>query len=117
MGAEAWEEHQRAIHDPATVRATLEDYRAGLAAGRRVTCPLLVLWSERDGLGELYPDIPGIWSRWADDGTCGTVDSGHHMAEEAPEQVAGALRAFLAPDRARGARLTSRPRSTPPRPW
>ena len=46
----------RAIHDPATVRAMLEDYRAGLgvdrahdeadrAAGRRITCPTLVLWS------------------------------------------------------------------------
>ncbi len=110
MGAEAWEDYQRAIHDPATVRAMLEDYRAGLsvdryhdeadrAAGRRITCPTLVLWSEKDDLGDLYPDIPGIWRAWADDVVCGTIDSGHHMAEEAPEQLAGALRAFLAPER------------------
>ncbi|MEE1938930.1 alpha/beta hydrolase [Streptomyces sp. TRM 70361] len=107
MGAAAWEDYRRAIDDPATVRAMLEDYRAGLtvdraheeadrAAGRRITCPVLVLWSERDDLGDLYPDIPGIWRGWADDVTGGTIDSGHHMAEEAPEQLAGALRAFLA---------------------
>jgi len=56
MGAENYADYQRAIHDPATVRAMLEDYRAGLgvdrdadgadrAAGRRTTCPTLVLWS------------------------------------------------------------------------
>ncbi|MGK5447802.1 alpha/beta fold hydrolase [Streptomyces radiopugnans] len=111
MGAEAWEDYQAAIRNPATVRAMLEDYRAGLtvdrrheeadrAAGRRITCPVLVLWSEKDDLGDLYPDIPGIWRAWADDVTCGTIDSGHHMAEEAPEQLAGALRDFLAPERA-----------------
>ncbi|GAA3634559.1 alpha/beta fold hydrolase [Streptomyces chitinivorans] len=114
MGAEAWEDYQAAIRNPATVRAMLEDYRAGLtvdrrheeadrAAGRRITCPVLVLWSEKDDLGDLYPDIPGIWRNWADDVTCGTIDSGHHMAEEAPEQLAGALRAFLAPERTRAA--------------
>lgn len=52
---------RRAIHNPATVHAMLEDYRAGLgvdrahdeadrAAGRRVTCPQLMLWSLRDDL-------------------------------------------------------------------
>jgi len=49
MGAENYADYRRAIHDPATVRAMLEDYRAGLgvdreaddadrAAGRRITC-------------------------------------------------------------------------------
>jgi haloacetate dehalogenase len=56
MGAEDHADYQRAIHDPATVRAMRDDYRAGLgvdrdadeanrAAGRRTTCPTLVLWS------------------------------------------------------------------------
>ena len=57
MVAENYADYQRAIHGPATVRAMLEDYRAGLgvdrdadgadrAAGRRTTtCPTLVLWS------------------------------------------------------------------------
>ncbi|WP_308283231.1 alpha/beta hydrolase [Pseudonocardia nigra] len=34
MGAEAYAEYRRAIHDPATVRAMLEDYRAGLGLDR-----------------------------------------------------------------------------------
>jgi haloacetate dehalogenase len=71
MGPQASADYRRASEDPATVRAMLEDYRAGLgidrrhddqdrAAGRRVQCPTLVLWSTGDDLGELYDDIPGI---------------------------------------------------------
>ena len=33
MGQENFEEFRRAIHDPDTVRAMLEDYRAGLSVG------------------------------------------------------------------------------------
>jgi haloacetate dehalogenase len=54
MGEAAYADYHAAIHDPATVRAMLEDYRAGLgpdrahdeadrAAGRRLACPTLVL--------------------------------------------------------------------------
>jgi hypothetical protein len=35
MGEQAWEDYQRAIHDPATVRAMSEDYRAGLGMDRQ----------------------------------------------------------------------------------
>jgi haloacetate dehalogenase len=106
MGAEAYADFRRAIQNPETVHAMLEDYRAGLgidrrqdetyrAAGRTVSCPVLVVWSLRDDLATLYDDIPGIWRRWADDLRTGTVDSGHHMAEEAPEALASHLLAFL----------------------
>ena len=106
MGVEAYDDFRRAIHDPATVHAMCEDYRAGLgidrahddadrAAGRRVKCPTLVLWSARDDLGDLYDDVLAIWSRWAEDLRGGTVDSGHHMAEDAPEELAEQLRDFL----------------------
>jgi haloacetate dehalogenase len=108
MGEEAFAEYRRAIHDPATVRAMLEDYRAGLgvdreheeadrAAGRRVTCPLLVLWSSRDDMGTLYGDPREVWRDWATDlRGGGPIDSGHHMAEEAPDELAAALAVFLA---------------------
>jgi haloacetate dehalogenase len=106
MGAEAYADFRRAIQNPETVHAMLEDYRAGLgidrrqdetdrAAGRTVSCPVLVVWSLRDDLATLYDDIPGIWRRWADDLRTGTVDSGHHMAEEAPDALASHLLAFL----------------------
>lgn len=108
MGAEAFAEYQQAVHDPATVRAMLEDYRAGLgidrahdetdrARGRRVTCPTTILWSRRDDLEHLYGDPLRIWRSWTDDLRGGhAIDSGHHMAEEAPHELAEALLAFLA---------------------
>nr|WP_226361382.1 alpha/beta hydrolase [Pseudonocardia sp. ICBG1142] len=108
MGPEAYAEFHRAIHDPATVGAMVEDYRAGLgvdrahddadqAAGRRLTCPTLVLWSSRDDMEKLYGDPLTVWRTWANDLSGGVIDSGHHMAEEAPEQLAEALRGFLGP--------------------
>ncbi|MEU8305449.1 alpha/beta hydrolase [Actinomadura sp. NPDC048955] len=106
MAPEAWTDFREAIHDPATVHGMLEEYRAGLGidrrhdeddrrAGRRVRCPTLVLWSARDDLEELYGDPVRIWRAWADDVRGRPIDSGHHMAEEAPESVAGAIGGFL----------------------
>ena len=106
MGEEAYADWRRAIHDPATVHAMCEDYRAGLgidrqhdeadrAAGRRVRCPTLFLWSLRDDMEELYGDPLAIWRGWADDVRGHGIDSGHHLAEDAPEALAEALVAFL----------------------
>ena len=106
MGAENYAEIVAAIQDPATVRAMLEDYRAGLtvdkqadwedrAAGRRISCPTLLLWSSRDDLELLYGDPLAIWARWADDLRGHPIDSGHHMAEENPAAVSAALLDFL----------------------
>ncbi len=108
MGQEAYEDYRRAIHDPGTVHAMCEDYRAGLtvdraaddadhAAGRRISCPTLVLWSAKDDMEDLYGDPLAIWRSWADDVTGHAIDSGHHVAEEAPEQLAESLLAFLRP--------------------
>jgi haloacetate dehalogenase len=107
MGRENHDEWRAATRDPLVVRAMLEDYRAGLtvdredeeadrAAGRRVRCPVLVLWSLRDDLEDLHGDPRAIWRDWADDLTGHGIDSGHHMAEEAPEELAAALTEFLA---------------------
>jgi haloacetate dehalogenase len=107
MGADNHADWKRAIHDPAVVHAMCEDYRAGLgidrehdeadrAACRRVRCPTLFLWSERDDMQELYADPVAIWRAWAEDLRASSIPSGHHMAEEAPEELAGALGGFLA---------------------
>jgi haloacetate dehalogenase len=106
MGAEAYEDFRAAIHDPATVHAMCEDYRAGLTvdrsaddadrtAGRRITCPTLFCWSTRDDMADLYGDPLAIWRDWADDVRGAPIDSGHHMAEEAPEALAAELAALL----------------------
>lgn len=107
MGEEAFADYRRAIHDPATVHAMLEDYRAGLGIDRahdeedrehgvKIECPTLVLWSSRDDLGDLYGDPVAIWRDWAPRAAGGSIESGHHMAEDAPEALAAALREFLA---------------------
>jgi haloacetate dehalogenase len=106
MGEEAFEDYRRAINDPEVVHAMMEDYRAGLgidrqhddedkAAGRKVACPTLVLWATEDDMEELYRDPLEIWKDWADDLRGARIESGHHMAEEAPEVVAAELLAFL----------------------
>ncbi|MCR2763894.1 alpha/beta hydrolase [Microbacterium sp. zg.B48] len=108
MGAENHAEWRHAIHNPQVVRAMLEDYRAGLtvdraheeadrAAGRRLQCPLLVLWSLRDDLEELYGDPLEIWREWAADLRGHGIDCGHHMAEEAPGALADAVTNFFPP--------------------
>jgi haloacetate dehalogenase len=106
MGAEAHDDLWSALRDPAVVHGMCEDYRAGLtidredeeadrAAGRRITCPTLVLWSLGDDMEDIYGDPLEPWNAWATDLHGGTIDSGHHMAEEAPEELAQAITAFL----------------------
>lgn len=106
MGQENFAEWRATIHDPAVVRGMLEDYRAGMgidadhertdrAAGRRVQQPLLVLWSTRDDLEDLYGNPLSIWRDWADNVTGHGIDSGHHMAEQAPDELTKALAGFL----------------------
>jgi haloacetate dehalogenase len=106
MGAEAYADLHRALHDPRTVHAMCEDYRAGLgidrhhddadrAAGRRIACPVLFVWAHRDDMVELYGDPAAIWRNWADTVEVAGLDCGHHMAEEAPSELAALLEAFL----------------------
>lgn len=109
MGQQNYEECRAATRDPTVVRAMLEDYRAGLtidrqheeadrAAGTRVHCRVLVLWSLRDDLEELHGDPVTIWRNWATDVRGHGIDSGHHVAEEAPRALAEALGTFFAAD-------------------
>lgn len=106
MGQDAYDDYREAIHDPETVHAMMEDYRAGLtvdrtlddadkAAGSRIGCPILVLWASRDDMAELHGDPLTVWHEWGTQVRGGEIDSGHHIAEEAPDELAGELIAFL----------------------
>lgn len=107
MGPGNHEDVWAAFRDPQVVHGMCEDYRAGLgvdrradeadrAAGRRITCPTMLLESAHDDL-DIHGDPAAIWAPWLElplDHR--VVDSGHHQAEEAPDQVAEALLDFLA---------------------
>jgi haloacetate dehalogenase len=106
MGAEAHADLWAALRDPDVVHGMVEDYRAGLgvdraaddadrASGNRIACPVLVGWSTLDDMEELYGDVVAIWRDWATDIRGVAIHSGHHMAEEAPEQLAAELLAFF----------------------
>ncbi|MBE2316735.1 alpha/beta hydrolase [Solirubrobacter sp. CPCC 204708] len=107
VGAENRADWERAVTNPDVVRAMVADYRAGLQvdrfdeeadreAGRLVSCPTLVGWSSRDDMEELYGDPVDVWRPWLTGPVHGVrIESGHHMAEEAPAELAGALTEFL----------------------
>lgn len=92
--------------DPAAIAASCADYRAGATtdrdhdradrqAGRKLTCPVRVLWS--DGyLGARSDTILAVWRRWAEDVTEARFACGHFIQEEAPEACLAALEPFLA---------------------
>jgi len=106
MGTEAYDDYRRAIHDPDTVHAMCEDYRAGLGvdrdaddadrkAGRRIVVPVLFGYAGGDDMHLLYDDPAGIWREWATDVTEIRFDCGHHIAEQAPRDLAAAVADFL----------------------
>ena len=106
MGPENFEYVRAAVHDPRTVRAMLEDYRAGLsidaeydrdtrARADTIACPTLIGWSIQDDLEDLHGDPVAIWSSWISGPvTSARIDSGHHMAEDNPEQLASVITHF-----------------------
>jgi haloacetate dehalogenase len=106
IGEENYADMWAAFHEPSVVHGMAEDYRAGLGidreheavdrtAGRRVTCPMLLLESARDDL-DIHGDPSAIWAPWVDGPVNHRIiDSGHHQAEEAPEAVADAIRRHL----------------------
>jgi haloacetate dehalogenase len=101
---EALEEYLRCLRDPRTIHAICEDYRAGATidfeldeqdrGGRRIACPLLVLWGERGPLGDGV-DVLSIWREWADQAQGRAIDCGHHLPEEAPDDTYDQLHSFL----------------------
>lgn len=104
--AEARADYLAALHEPGTIEAMCEDYRAAASidlvhdrasrdAGQRIGCPLLVLWGSKGSIPRWY-DAPEIWRRYAAGPLeTGSVASGHYLAEEAPEEVLARLGGFL----------------------
>ena len=96
----------RCFRNPETIHAICEDYRAGatvdlemdeadVKAGRKIGCPLLLLWGATGGVGRNQKSME-IWPRYASDIRAGkALPSGHYVNEEAPEETYAELRAFF----------------------
>ena len=106
MGQANYDDLWTALRDPAVVHGMCEDYRAGLcidraleeadrAAGRRIVCPMLLLAPTDDDI-DIHGNPEAIWRPWvAGELRSGTIYSGHHQAEQAPDELARALLDFL----------------------
>jgi haloacetate dehalogenase len=101
-------EYKRYMRNPATVHAMCEDYRAtatvdlamdtkDFAAGRKISCPVLLLWGATGGVGRNHNPGPGeIWQHYATDiRRAVALPSGHYCSEEAPEETYRELREFF----------------------
>jgi haloacetate dehalogenase len=71
----------------------LEHDQADRAAGGTLAMPVSVV--QQDWGAALGYDAAGQWRPWAPDLVYQTLDAGHFMAEEAPDQIAETLRQLL----------------------
>jgi haloacetate dehalogenase len=102
-------EYKRYFRNPATVHAMCEDYRAcagidfemdtaDFDAGRKIACPVLLLWGATGGVGRNSKPAPAeIWQRYAADiRGAKALPCGHYLSEEAPEETYKELREYFA---------------------
>ncbi|MCC7273490.1 MAG: alpha/beta hydrolase [Alphaproteobacteria bacterium] len=101
---EAMAEYRRCYTLPGTIHAICEDYRAAATidlehdeedVGRRIDCPVLVLWGENGTVG-LHFDAIAEWRKRARTAEGMAIPGGHYLAEEASAETHAALRDFLA---------------------
>jgi len=92
--------------DPAAVHAMCEDYRASarmdmerdkadLAAGKKIECPLNVLWGQNAPMGRQY-DMLGVWGLEATHVQGKGIPGGHTFQVDSPEATWLELRRFFA---------------------
>lgn len=109
--AEVRSAYVQALRDPGHVHAICEEYRAAAtidrshdqedyAGGRRIACPLLILWSALGPLATWYVEEGrplALWRSWSDEVVGHALDAGHFFPEELPQQTAEALARFFGP--------------------
>jgi len=96
-------EYLRTSSDPANIHAMCEDYRAGASIdlqhdaadlSKKIACPFMTLWGLKGPMGRIY-DVLAIWRDWADHVDGRSIDCGHYLAEEAPDETYNELSKFF----------------------
>jgi haloacetate dehalogenase len=97
-----------AFRDPKTIHATCEDYRAAATIDlehdrrdlrRKIRMPVLVLWGRHGVIEAMFKPLAD-WREVATDVRGRSLDCGHFLPEERPDEVLQELRRFLASCRA-----------------
>ena len=100
-----WQEYVGAMQDSACIHAMCEDYRAAstidldhdrtdIAAGKKLQMPLRVLWGEHGLVNTCFSPLKD-WGKVASHVSGKTVNSGHYIPEEAPEELLAEALAFF----------------------
>ena len=106
LSEEALQAYIDGFSDPETIRAACEDYRAAATidiahddadGDRKVTCPAHVLWGAKGAI-EAHFDCLALWEQRVERVTGGTIDCGHYLAEERPDDVLAQSIPFLCVD-------------------
>jgi haloacetate dehalogenase len=101
----AMQAYRRAFAAPGTIAATCEDYRASasidleheradLERGRKIACPLRVLWGEEAILARCF-DVLAEWRKVARDVSGRGMPCGHYIPEEQTAALLAEMRAFF----------------------
>ncbi len=91
---------------PKTIKGSCADYRAAATIdlehdradrerGRKITCPVLLLWGKDSHTGKLYSDVPGIWRTYAGDVIGEALDCGHYVNEHRPAETLAWFQRFF----------------------
>lgn len=102
---EAYADYLRCLQLDGTARGICEDYRASasidlqhdeedLNAGRKISCPLLVLWGEKGTVGQCFKPLEE-WRKVAKNVQGEALPCGHYIAEEQPELLLEKMLTFL----------------------
>lgn len=104
-GSTMFEEYLRTFGTAEGIHATCEDYRAGfyvdlphdkadVAAGRKITCPTLILWGRRGAVGTVFNPLE-VWRDLVASPIGEGLDCGHFIPEERSADTLRALLSFL----------------------
>jgi len=97
--------YRDALRQPGAVQAMCEDYRASatidldhdrmdIERGRKVSCPLRVLWGEHGVVEQCFNPL-AEWRKVAHDVSGRTLACGHYIPEEAPDALLAEMLAFF----------------------